>query len=446
MSSAQNAKQRAIAAVSKEKVVSLHKVRSSWVLQLDNAILRSLVGNNAAHIRPTQSQIDALNLACIQPISHSEFQELLKDAGIFLNTSQVKWANAENRQIHYRNQIENDILRELAKGFRIQVRKWNKSAKKQIDSLNEMLRRPLDPQILDVHLANIGIAASNEQLKAIIAESAARIDASPYLAARNDCEILQREIAALNTKSIKKQFSNYFSLIINETALSAYSIDELKTEIRSVVSLNGMMAPVENPYMASVKSIREQAERLQVRRDELAKQVQTTGRDVLLHEIDKTLDSLESKTYQSLMRQQSTLERWANANAMSDMLHREVKALSPKRVLRSDQAERLFEKIHKRSARAAFDPLFPKLCQEAIDLKSMLEKYRGQMNGLSVKDFNPSEMSQAIEDAKTKQELAAVKAQLDQLSEFSVLASNRQLLSDAYNTVSGQFYEFLGIA
>ena len=84
-SSAHNARKQALSATRGEKVVSLHQVRSSWVLQLDNFVLRSLVMSSAPHLHPTQSQIDAINQACFELLSHDVFHQRLKAANIFLN-------------------------------------------------------------------------------------------------------------------------------------------------------------------------------------------------------------------------------------------------------------------------------------------------------------------------------------------------------------------------
>lgn len=340
MPSVQTAKRKMLSSVKDEKVVSLNDVRSFWVLQLDNSILRALLENNAAHIRPSNAHIEVINQACVSPVSDHQYNFCLKDAGIFLAMNQVKRANAENRQIYYRHAIENKTLRKLAENFTIRDCKWLISTRRRIDTINVLLHYPVTLETLDTALTSIHINASRDQLHAIIAEALEHIDASPYLSACNDCNILKKAVASLNTQAIKKQFSAYLSLIINESALSSYNTEALKSEIRSVKG---------NPYISTVKFIRKQGEKLHQRRDLLLKQSNTPEQNALLQRMDKVLKSLESPVCQCLMQQQFALEKWANSHTMSDVLHREISALAPKNVLRVDQADRLFEKLQKRS-------------------------------------------------------------------------------------------------
>lgn len=444
MPSAQKANKKAVSAVGAEKVVPLHKVRSSWVLQLDSFILRSLIESNAAHIRPTQAQIDALNEATMTPISHAVFAERLKAAGIFLTSSQIKWANAENRQIHYRSRIENDVLRELAKAFRIHVSKWNKSAKKEIDFINELLHCPIEPAALGIALASIGIAASSDQLKAIIEESAACNEASPYRSARSNCEALQRAMSDLNVKTTQQQFSGYLSLIINESALSEISVDNLKAEILTIISTNDSATKVGNPYLASVKAIREQVEALYQRRAVLLEQRKLPERDQLVHQIDKLLSSVQSKSFQRLFKQQSALEKWASTNRMSDMMHREISQLASKHVLRNSQADRLYKKLHEKSIRTVIDSVHATLCQDAKEYSIQLDCYRAEVNALDVPNFDVAYFRNAITEAKTKPALEYIKSQLQAIPGLAELSKRKSALGETYASLGVRFLSFVG--
>ena len=338
-SSAHHIRKQAISAARGKKIVSLNKVRAAWILQLNNTILYSLVKHHAAHICPTENQIDKINGTCFEPVNCKILNQCLRAAYIFLTPNQLRAVNAENRRLYYCHQIENTVLRQLAKRCsHIRISRWNSVAKKQIDMLNELLCRPVVQEVLNAALINIGIAVDADQLSAIIEESVAHNKMSLYLSTRNAYEALQHDIAALNIKIVKKHFLSYLSLIINESALSNYSVNMLK----NIVSI------IKNPYMLAMKSIRLQAENLFQRRDVLSNTVETFESVALLKKINKLLSFLEKPSYQLLMRQQLILEKWARSNVVTDRLYREIVALAPKCVLRNDQANHLYETLRRK--------------------------------------------------------------------------------------------------
>lgn len=329
-----------------DKIVSLHEVRSNWILQLDNDALSQLVASQAAHVHPKSSDISSINKACVSLVSDKEFVGRLNQAGLFLSDQQVKWINKENRQIHFINQIENKALRDSLRGHSLHISRWNSFAKNQIDTLNKLLHRSFLPNTLQVALKRLGVALDAAQLKAVVDENQLQSESSPYISARNDYEALQSDLLHLNLKSIKRQFSGYLSLILNESALTEVDVDALKEELTGIVIRKAVPIRVDNPFLEAVRSVQQKMKQLERKRMLLSLERETVLTNQLIQRIDQLLLRMSKRSYNLFFQQLSVLEKWVNCATVSDLLFQEIKRFAPRRVLRRAEARCLINKLH----------------------------------------------------------------------------------------------------
>ena len=292
-----------------------------WLSQLRNeSLIKLLVDYHVIpHTVPSQEQIDSINIASYRKLSHSEFNQRLKNIGITLPYEQVKGINRSNYQIYYGSLIDNEALRRALNERYIHRTDKTTSTKNIIAIINKRLEEGCSRLQLSKLLSKLSIRLPDEKTSDVLYE--ARFSGRDITLNYENDPVNQAKLFLREYDGLKSEINNYLILLNNTAYLNQSQVTTLLEDFRGLVSGNGMRLAGENVYMKLLLQLSHCAERLE------ASDVAGTPEVVAL------LNDMQ------LARQQySAINSWVDQNGISDsQLRKDLKKLAPKHVFKNRQ-------------------------------------------------------------------------------------------------------------